>query len=33
VDGALARVLDPLVDSVEASQRDDRVWMTLRLRR
>lgn len=33
VDGALARVLDPLVDSVEASQRDERVWMTLRLRR
>ena len=32
-DGALARVLDPLVDSVEPSQRDQRVWMTLRIHR
>lgn len=32
-DGALARVLDPLVDSVESTQRDDRVWLTLRLAR
>lgn len=32
-DGALARVLDPLVDSVEPSQRDERVWMTLRIHR
>jgi hypothetical protein len=32
-DGALARVLDPLVDSVEPSQRDDRVWITLRIHR
>jgi hypothetical protein len=30
-DDALNRVLDPLVDSFEASQRDDRVWLTLRL--
>jgi hypothetical protein len=30
-DDALARVLDPLVDSVEPSQRDERVWMTLRI--
>jgi hypothetical protein len=33
VDGALARVLDPLVDSVEAAQRDEHVWMTLRIHR
>jgi hypothetical protein len=32
-DGALARVLDPLVDSYEPSARDERVWLTLRLRR
>jgi hypothetical protein len=32
-DGALARVLDPLVDSFESSERDARVWLTLRLRR
>jgi hypothetical protein len=32
-DGALTRVLDPLVDSYEASARDSRVWLTLRLRR
>jgi hypothetical protein len=32
-DGALARVLDPLVDSAEPSQRDERVWMTLRIHR
>jgi hypothetical protein len=32
-DGALARVLDPLVDSVESSQRDQRAWMTLRIHR
>jgi hypothetical protein len=32
-DGALARVLEPLVDSVEPSERDARVWLTLRLRR
>lgn len=32
-DGALARVLDPLVDSVEPSQRDERVWMTVRIHR
>jgi hypothetical protein len=32
-DGALARVLDPLVDSVEAAQRDEHVWMTLRIHR
>jgi hypothetical protein len=32
-DGALARVLDPLVDSVEHSERDDGVWVTLRLHR
>ena len=32
-DGALARVLDPLVNSVEPSERDDRVWLTLRLHR
>ena len=32
-DGALARVLDPLVDSVEPSERDQRVWMTLRIHR
>jgi hypothetical protein len=32
-DGALARVLDPLVDSFEPSERDARVWLTLRLRR
>ena len=32
-DGALAKVLDPLVDSFESSERDERVWITLRLRR
>jgi hypothetical protein len=32
-DGALARVLDPLVDAFETSERDARVWLTLRLRR
>lgn len=32
-DGALAKVLDPLVDSFEHSERDARVWLTLRLRR
>jgi hypothetical protein len=32
-DGALARVLDPLVDSIESSQRDQRAWMTLRIHR
>jgi hypothetical protein len=32
-DGALARVLDPLVDSFESAQRDGRVWLTLRLHR
>jgi anti-sigma regulatory factor (Ser/Thr protein kinase) len=32
-DGALARVLDPLVDSFEASERDEHVWITLRVRR
>lgn len=32
-DGALARVLEPLVDSVEPSARGERVWLTLRLRR
>ena len=32
-DGALARVLDPLVDSVESTERDARIWLTLRLRR
>lgn len=32
-DGALARVLEPLVDSVEHSERDTRAWLTLRLRR
>jgi hypothetical protein len=32
-DGALSRVLDPLVDSVEPSERDERVWLTLRLNR
>ena len=32
-DGALARVLDPLVDSVESAQRDGRVWLTLRIHR
>jgi hypothetical protein len=32
-DGALARVLDPLVDSVERSSRDEGVWLTLRLER
>lgn len=30
-DAALSRVLDPLVDAVEPSRRDDRVWLTLRL--
>lgn len=30
-DGALARVLDPLVDSVERSERDGGVWLALRL--
>jgi hypothetical protein len=32
-DGALARVLDPLVDAVEPAQREGREWLTLRLRR
>jgi hypothetical protein len=32
-DGALARVLDPLVDSVERSERDGHVWLALRLAR
>jgi hypothetical protein len=32
-DEALSRVLDPLVDSVESSQRDGRVWLALRLGR
>jgi hypothetical protein len=32
-DGALARVLDPLVDSVEPAQREDEEWLTLRLSR
>jgi hypothetical protein len=32
-DGALARVLDPLVDSVDHSHREGRVWMTLRIHR
>jgi anti-sigma regulatory factor (Ser/Thr protein kinase) len=32
-DGALARVLDPLVDSVERSSRDEGVWLTLRIDR
>jgi hypothetical protein len=32
-DGALARVLDPLVDSVEHSQRDGRAWTTVRIHR
>jgi hypothetical protein len=32
-DGALARVLDPLVDAFESVQRDGRVWLALRLRR
>jgi hypothetical protein len=32
-DDALTRVLEPLVDSVEPSRRDDRVWLTLRLAR
>jgi hypothetical protein len=32
-DDALTRVLDPLVDSVESAQRDNREWLTLRLSR
>lgn len=32
-DAALSRVLDPLVDAVEPSQRNERVWITLRLAR
>ena len=32
-DGALARVLDPLVDSVESAQREDQEWLTLKLSR
>ena len=32
-DDGLARVLDPLVDSVERSARDEGIWMTLRLER
>jgi hypothetical protein len=32
-DDALTRVLEPLVDSVEPSHRDQRVWLTLRLAR
>jgi hypothetical protein len=30
-DEALNRVLDPLVDAVEHSQRESRMWLTLRL--
>jgi hypothetical protein len=30
-DGGLTRVLEPLVDSVEPSRRDDGFWMTLEL--
>jgi hypothetical protein len=33
VDQALARVLDPLVDSVEPIRRDGREWLTLQLNR
>jgi anti-sigma regulatory factor (Ser/Thr protein kinase) len=32
-DAGLARVLDPLVDSVERSARDEGVWLTLRIKR
>jgi hypothetical protein len=32
-DGGLTRVLDPLVDSVERSRRDEGVWLTLRIER
>ena len=32
-DAALSRVLDPLVDAVEPSRRNERVWITLRLAR
>jgi hypothetical protein len=32
-DPALARVLEPLVDSFESRQRDGREWLTLRLAR
>jgi hypothetical protein len=32
-DGALARVLDPLVDSFDASDRGGNVWLSLRLHR
>jgi hypothetical protein len=32
-DAGLRRVLDRLVDSVEASERDGREWLTLRLAR
>jgi hypothetical protein len=32
-DGALTRVLDPLVDSFDSDERDDRVWLSLRLHR
>jgi hypothetical protein len=32
-DGGLSRVLDPLVDSVERSERDEGVWLTLRIER
>jgi hypothetical protein len=32
-DTALARVLGPLVDSFEPAERDENVWLTLKLRR
>jgi hypothetical protein len=32
-DGSLARVLGPLVDSVQPVQRDGREWLTLQLKR
>jgi hypothetical protein len=31
-DAALARVLEPLVDSIEAAERDGHEWLTLQLK-